>query len=171
MIISSTTITAFIIPPPLILKCNIFIDLFGGKICDRVEIMPKQKKKRQHMHALSIFAVVIVLCGAGWVVSNYHFAPLEQKGITPATKYEKEERQIMEAATRDKQNDEINGIKVKFVFHKHIGDYALVQAIPLNHETDPLLIILQKVSGGWQIIASGTAFPELEDKLPKGFFE
>ena len=125
------------------------------------------------MHPLSMFVLVMVLSGVGWFTYTHHFAPLEHQGINPSTQYaeEQDEKQIMAAATRDKQNSEINGIKVKFVFHKKIGDYAVVQAIPLNHETDPLQIVLQKSNGNWHVIDSGTSFPELEDKLPEGLLQ
>ena len=82
-----------------------------------------------------------------------------------------EQKQIMAAAQKNVLNNEINGIQVTFVFGKQMGEYALVRAVPLHNETDPLQIVLQKVHGKWKVIASGTAFPELEGKVPSGLFE
>ena len=82
-----------------------------------------------------------------------------------------EQKQIMEAAQKNVLNNQINGIQVKFVFGKQMGEYALVRAVPLHNETDPLQIVLQKVDGSWEVIESGTAFPDLEGKVPSGLFE
>ena len=81
-----------------------------------------------------------------------------------------EEKQIMVAAQKNVVDNTINGIHVNVVFGKQIGEYAIVRAVPLHNETDPLQIILQKVRGKWKVIDSGTAFPNLEGKVPSGLF-
>jgi hypothetical protein len=131
--------------------------------------MAKQKKQhKQHIQPLFMLALVLILSGIGAFVYHSHFAPLERQNIRPGTIGED---RIMTAAQKIAPNNEINGIKVRLEYRKQVGDYALVRAVPLSGQTDPLHIVLQQVDGRWQVIASGTAFPELEDKLPEGLFQ
>ncbi len=129
--------------------------------------MAKVIKKRSSQ--VFLIAVVLLVSGASLYIYQQKFPP---KGtVTTQTDKQDEQELIMAAAKGGNTTNEINGIEVTYVFGKQIGDYALVRAVPLNNETDPLQIILQKVNGKWQVIDSGTSFPELEDKLPTGFFE
>jgi len=56
-----------------------------------------------------------------------------------------QELQIMAAARGNNQSNEINGIKVNFVFGKQMGEYAIVRAVPIHNETDPFRCVLVRL--------------------------
>lgn len=128
----------------------------------------QQKVQKKTANPFLILSLVIVLSAVGWFIYNYHFLPKERATIVPTNAVET--HKILKIA-QDGTKDVVKGISVRYVFVKQVGDYALVKALPLHNDTDPLQIVLQEKDGTWQIIAAGTAFPELETILPSGFLE
>lgn len=130
--------------------------------------MAKKVSKKRSIPWLLII-ILLTVVGSVLLYISQQITPTTTEFATQPTPTEEE--RIMSVAQGDNTTNEINGIKVNYVFGKQIGEYAIVRAVPLQNETDPLQIVLQKVNGKWQVIDSGTSFPELEGKVPSELFE
>ena len=58
---------------------------------------------------------------------------------------------------------------VDFKLDKIVGNYALVQVMPVGVEAEEAALILEKVAGRWVVQDFGTIFPEWEEKVPALF--
>jgi hypothetical protein len=91
----------------------------------------------------------------------------EIKPQTSITKTEKE--QMFSSAREYIAKYSVPGIEVSLEIIKQLDKWALLNAVPLNVETDEVGVIMEKVDNKWETRTFGTIFPEWEEKIPELF--
>lgn len=80
-----------------------------------------------------------------------------------------EKEQMFEAAREYIKKYSIEGAEFELRIIKQLDKWALLEAVPINFETDNVGVIMEKVEGKWVCRTFGTILPGWEEKVPELF--
>ncbi len=104
---------------------------------------------------ISIILVTLVLLITGVIYFNNR-AQLEKE-------------QMFEVATDYIKKYSVEDMEVELKVIKQLDKWALLEATPINIETDSVGVIIEKVDGIWVARDFGTILPDWEKKVPELF--
>lgn len=96
-------------------------------------------------------------------------SPKPKPTSTPVQKSQSDEEGIWEAVYDYAPSIDMETPSIDFKLDKIVGNYALVQVIPVGVEAEGAALVLEKVNGRWVVQAFGTIFPEWQEKVPELF--
>jgi hypothetical protein len=139
-----------------------------------------KKKAIFPLQRLLIVLIVVLLIVAGTALffrNVDQHQPALTTQVSPTTQMSQatltqvEEQQILAESEKIVKGWKVENLEFNVEIKKHEDNVVRVLATPLNQTLDPLTIIFEKKDGQWQYRDMGTAFPDLEEKIPTLFTE
>lgn len=131
---------------------------------------------------IGILVLLLLLAGSGFlfyqeqkknqelVLENQRLTTeLEQKDKDLELLEELQQEQMFASAREYIKQYSVEGMEVEFRIIKELENWALLEATPINVETDNVAVILEKIDGRWKTHTFGTILPGWKERVPELF--